>query len=356
MQRFVRRKDRPQPGRGPARWTGWEIALMILSLLLIIFPLYAEGYRWLNPLTVPAAPLPQRATNTSIANTPVGATDTPTTGVPPVATDTPTTGVPPVATDTPTTGVPPVATDTPTTGVPPVATNTPTTGVPPAATNTPTVGTPPAATDTPTVGTPPVVSTTPTNGPSPTPTATLTPLPNEPPLRLNKAASVSSVQTNQKFNYTLTVFSNSANASTVDVRDTIDGSLEIVGSSASNGTCTTANNLVTCKVTVQNNQPVTIDISVQVRSTATAGQRIPNQALAQDDRSFTAASARVVVDVSGGGAVPPSITPGGPTVTPGGPTNTPGGPTNTPVTPTSVVNPTAAANPTSSGGGGGGGG
>src|SRR5436305_15083851 len=114
MQRFVRRKNRPQPGRGPARWTGWEIALMALSLLLIIFPLYAEGYRWLNPLAVPAAPLLQRQTNTSIASsTPGGgATDTPTTGVPPAATDTPTTGPSPVATDTPTTGPSPVATDT----------------------------------------------------------------------------------------------------------------------------------------------------------------------------------------------------------------------------------------------------
>ena len=66
MQRFVRRKHRPQPGRGPVRWTGWEIALMALSLLLIVFPLYAEGYRWLNPLAVPAAPLLQRATFTPI--------------------------------------------------------------------------------------------------------------------------------------------------------------------------------------------------------------------------------------------------------------------------------------------------
>src|SRR3954462_2358025 len=76
MQRFVRRKNRPQPGRGPARWTGWEIALMVISLLLIVFPLYAEGYRWLNPLTAPAAPLLQRATFTSVATTPVGSTAT----------------------------------------------------------------------------------------------------------------------------------------------------------------------------------------------------------------------------------------------------------------------------------------
>src|SRR6185436_15283305 len=108
MQRFVRRKNRPQPGRGPARWTGWEIALMALSLLLIIFPLYAEGYRWLNPLTVPAAPLLQRFTSTSAPTTPSGATETATTGTAP--TETATTGTAP--TETATTGTAPTETAT----------------------------------------------------------------------------------------------------------------------------------------------------------------------------------------------------------------------------------------------------
>src|SRR5215211_6674141 len=262
MQRFVRRKNRPQPGRGPARWTAWEIVLMALSLLLIVFPLYAEGYRWLNPLAVPAAPLLQRQTNTSIASATPGASATTapsaTTGTTP--SDTPTTGPSATPADTPTTGPSPTPADTPTTGVPPVA------------------------------------SSTPTSGPSPTPTATLTPLPNEPPLRLAKAASVSSVQINQRFNYTLTVFSNSANSSTIDVRDPINSNLDVLSASATNGTCSTSGNVVTCQVHAQNNQPVTINISVQVRSSATAGQRISNQAVAQDDRNFTAASDNVVVD------------------------------------------------------------
>src|SRR3954452_3821586 len=106
MQRFVRRKDRPQPGRGPARWTGWEIALMALSVLLIVFPLYAEGYRWLNPLTVPAAPLLQRATCTSVATTPAGSTATTAPTATRTATPTATTGTPPTATPTATTGTP----------------------------------------------------------------------------------------------------------------------------------------------------------------------------------------------------------------------------------------------------------
>src|SRR5215211_39890 len=118
MQRFVRRKNRPQPGRGPARWTVWEIALMALSLLLIIFPLYAEGYRWLNPLAVPAAPLFQRVTDTVVAPTPAGATATTapsaTTRTTPVATAT--TGQSPTAVDTATTGPSPTPVATATTG------------------------------------------------------------------------------------------------------------------------------------------------------------------------------------------------------------------------------------------------
>src|SRR6266540_755249 len=254
MQRFVRRKKRPQPGRGPALWTGWEIVLMAISVLLIIFPLYAEGYRWLNPLAVPAAPrlqqsdatatsaiVIQRATFTPVATSPAGPTDTPQ----------------PSATAT--SGPSPTPVDTPTTG--PTATTGPTDTAGPTATP----------------GTPPVASSTPTSGPSPTPTATLTPLPNEPPLRLDKAASVSSVQIGQKFNYTLTVFSNKTSASTIDVRDSIDSSLEVLGASATNGSCSSANNVVTCQVNAQNNQPVTINISVLVRSSASIGQRIPNQ-------------------------------------------------------------------------------
>src|SRR6266508_2020979 len=330
MQRFVRRKKRPQPGRGPARWTGWEIVLMAISVLLIIFPLYAEGYRWLNPLAVPAAPrlqqsdatatsaiVIQRATFTPVATSPAGPTDTPQ----PSATAT--SGPSPTPVDTPTTGPSPTPVDTPTTGPSPTPVDTPTTG--PTATTGPTDTAGPTATP----GTPPVASSTPTSGPSPTPTATLTPLPNEPPLRLDKAASVSSVQIGQKFNYTLTVFSNKTSASTIDVRDPIDSSLEVLGASATIGTCSNANNIVTCQVNAQNNQPVTINISVQVRSSASLGQRIPNQALAQDDRSFTAASDRVVVDVIGGGQPPP-------------PSNTPGGPNpnNTPVPPGSTFTPT----------------
>jgi fimbrial isopeptide formation D2 family protein/uncharacterized repeat protein (TIGR01451 family) len=276
---------------------------------------------------VPAAPLLQSKTNTSAPTTPSGATGTATTGAGP--TGTATTGAGPTATAT--TGAAP--TETATTGAGP--TETATSGAVP--------------TETATGGPSPIPTDTPTSGPSPTPTPTLTPLPNEPPLRLDKAASASSVQINQQFNYTLTVFSNKTSASAIDVHDTIPSSLDVLGVSTTNGSCSNAGNVVTCQVTAQNNQPVTINILVQVRSGAVAGQRISNQALAQDDRQFTAASDSVVVDVAAG-SLPPN-TPGGPTNTPGGPTNTPGGPTNTPVTPTALPpNPAATAKPSSGGG------
>src|SRR5215213_8363989 len=128
MQRFVRRKRRPQTGRAPARWTGWEIVLIALSLLLIVFPLYAEGYRWLNPPAVPAAPLLQRQTNTSIPTSSGGSTattaPTATTGTAP--TNTPATGPSSTPVDTPTTGPSPTPVDTPTTGPSPTPVDTPT--------------------------------------------------------------------------------------------------------------------------------------------------------------------------------------------------------------------------------------
>jgi hypothetical protein len=163
----------------------------------------------------------------------------------------------------------------------------------------------------------------------------------------------------QQYNYTLSVFSNSATASTVDVRDTIDSQLEVVKTAASKGTCSAANNQVSCSVTVQNNQPVTINITVQVRATAPLGGRISNRALAQDNRQLTAASDTVVVDISNVASTPggptntpggPTNTPGGPTNTPGGPTNTPGGPTNTPGGPTNTPKPGATSKPSSGSG------
>src|SRR5262245_25595379 len=149
MQRFTRRNDRPQPSlkRRPARWTAWELLLMVVSLLLIVFPLYAEAYRWINPLAAPAAPRAQEATAD-----PNGLTATAKNQIEARATDTAVpTGTPGGApTNTPTDTPPAGATNTPTDTPPAGATNTPTDTPPAGATNTPTDTPPAGATNTPT--------------------------------------------------------------------------------------------------------------------------------------------------------------------------------------------------------------
>ena len=79
MYRLFRRKNRSQPGRGPVRWTIWEIALIGVSLLLIVFPLYAEVYSWVYPPSAPAAPAEQRATFTPVPSPGPSATPNPAT-------------------------------------------------------------------------------------------------------------------------------------------------------------------------------------------------------------------------------------------------------------------------------------
>lgn len=336
MQRLFRRNSRPPNGRGrkPASWTAWEIVLIVISLLLIVFPLYAEAYRWANPLIAPAA---QRETDT-----PVGS---------PLPTNTP--GIP---TDTPRPTTTPIG---PTNTPPP--TITPFTVTPGTVTTTP-------ATDTPTV-TPSSSTNTPTNTPQPTAAPTNTPQPTfvgAPPLSVVKVASVASAGLGQQFSYSLSIFSNSATPSTIQVRDDIDPKLQIVGTpTASNGSCSVSGNRVSCTVTAQAGQPASITITVSVLTTATPGSTAVNQATAIDDQNNTGSSDQVVVEITNP-VTPPTNTPGptstGPsatpippsTNTPVGPTNTPGGPTNTPAptsgprTPAPTSPPrTPAPNPTS---------
>ena len=288
MQRLFRRRNQPPPirGRAPARWTAWEIALITISLLLIVFPIYTEAYRWLNPQIVPAAPALQRETFTPI---PSGS---------------------------------PVSTPTP----PPGATATPT--PPPGATATPTPL--PGATATPT----------------PLPTATPTPFIGEPPLTVSKVASVASAGIGEQFSYSISVFSNSAAPRQVIVRDTINAQLEIIGTpSASNGSCSVSGNTVTCNVSARSGEPATITINVRVRSTATPGARISNQAIASDanDPGTTASSDEAIVEITSQvvvptatGQVPPTNTigPGTPPPTsPPPPTNTVGPGTPPPTSP-----------------------
>ncbi|MEI7646460.1 MAG: hypothetical protein WCJ55_19480, partial [Chloroflexales bacterium] len=121
MQPPAKGSPPPRTGRGraPARWTGWELALIVLSALMIVFPLYAEATRWIMPPLAPAqGSVPSTdpaggATSAPVVNTDVPPTDVPPTDVPP--TDVPPTSAPP--TDAAPTSAPP--TDVPPTDVPP---------------------------------------------------------------------------------------------------------------------------------------------------------------------------------------------------------------------------------------------
>ncbi|NOK64210.1 MAG: hypothetical protein GFH27_549323n51 [Chloroflexi bacterium AL-W] len=305
MRRF-RRTNSPLPGRKPKPWTPLEVSLIALSLLLIVFPLYGEVYRWVNPSIVPAAPLGQRVTAVPSEVTQPPATQ------PPGATNTPDPGLP---TNTPDPGLP---TNTPDPGLP---TNTPDPGLP---TNTPDPGaTQPPATQ-----------------PPGEPTATSTPFVGEPPLTVEKIASVSSAGRGQEFNYVISVFSNSETPRNVQVQDDIAAELEVLSASPSNGTCTVGDP-VSCQVSVQRGQPASVNIGVRVRDTAAPGTSVSNRGLAQDDANNTAASDAVSVEITDQVAPPPNPTtpPGQPTTPPGQPTTPPGQPTTPPGQPTTPPAP-----------------
>lgn len=315
--RHLKRRSSRLPRRGPARWTPLEFTMLVLSILLIVFPLYAEAYRWINPVRVPAAQLdtptmvgepaptvsdpeenaivPQatRETFTPLPETPtvIGATATSTVAVP---TDTPV--VQP--TDTAVPGTPTNTTE------PPTATSTTEPGVP---TNT----------------TEPVPPTNTVVVDTPIPSATS--IVGEPPVTIEKVASVAIARIGQDFSYSLSVFSSSTTPLAAQVTDSLDAQTEFVSAAASNGTCSESNRTVTCSITVQNGAPVGITIRVRVRLDAPNGGRIRNQASVRDDANNAASSDPVFVEISGFG----------PTVAP---TNTPdpNQPTNTAVAPTAT--------------------
>jgi hypothetical protein len=56
MQPSSKRREKPIPRRGrrPARWTFVEVLLILCSVLMIVFPLYAEALRWTEPSLAPA--------------------------------------------------------------------------------------------------------------------------------------------------------------------------------------------------------------------------------------------------------------------------------------------------------------
>ncbi|MCS6883355.1 MAG: hypothetical protein RMK84_19880 [Oscillochloridaceae bacterium] len=335
------RPSSPGRGRAPARWTKLELGLILLSILMIAFPLYAGAMGLVFPPLAPAQEsTPEAPTVDPVLPPTIVPTNTPlpTNTLAPLPTDTQTptptdTGSPqqivtatPIATPptntpepTPTVGT---ATPTPTVGT---ATPTPTVG---AATPTPTSGT---ATPTPTVGTGTPTTVAPTDTPVPITG-----------VRVFKVASVSEAAPGQQFSFAVTVVTDSTANQQVTMQDVISPELEVLSASSSSGSCNVGQT-VQCTLTVNDANPATVTIQVRVRTTVAAGANIANTATAGGQTSRT-----VVVRVSGAPIASP--TPGGPTPTPGGPTPTPGGPAPTPGGPTPTPGgppPTPGVPPTS---------
>ena len=337
-------RGRPtQPGRGrpPARWTGLELTLILLSAVMIAYPLFAGTVSIIAPPLAPAQELPPTADQP--------ATDTPDPAFPLPPTDT---AVPPPPTDT---AIPPPPTDTAVPAIDQVATNTtrpatPTSTIDPSTpTSTVPVGDTPTATvlvgDTPTPSSTsdPNISPTPssTSDPNISPTPTLTQGPTT-GVRVFKVASVSEASVGQNFSYSVSVITDSATDQQVSMSDGLDANLEVLSASSGSGSCTTGQT-VSCNLTLRADNPASVTIQVRVRAGVTVGTNISNSASAG-----SASSGSVNVRVVGGGGTPlpsptgptitPSPSPTGPTITPSpsptGPTLTP---TNTPVTPVATT-------------------
>ncbi|WP_448336846.1 hypothetical protein [Chloroflexus aurantiacus] len=295
----------PGRGRAPAPWTIWEIMAITVSVLMIVVPLTLEGLNWIRPPVAPAQEL------MAATETPVSLEQRPPTFTP-------------LATATPGS---PVPTDTLTpTNIPTGETVTPT--------NTPTGET-----------------VTPTNTSLPT----LTPSPTPGTTRVNKFASLSTVNIGQSFSYSLAVTTQSDSPITLTLRDVLDANLELVEASAFGGTCFSGQTVL-CTLTVSRFNPASVTLQVRVRSSATEGLIIPNQAVLEQGSLQVGVSN--VVNVTVAGQPVPTIVP---TETPivtatatatATATNTP---TATSVTPTPVsttstptVTNTPVAQPTSS--------
>ncbi|WP_322822960.1 hypothetical protein [Chloroflexus sp.] len=290
----------PGRGRAPAPWTIWEIMAITVSVLMIVVPLTLEGLNWIRPPVAPAQEL-MAATETSASLEQRPPTFTP------LATNTPTLTATP-GSPVPTNTLTPTSTQTDTT-VTPTNTQTETTVTP---TNT----------------------SLPTFTPSPTPGTT----------RVSKFASLSTVSIGQSFSYSLAVTTQSDSPITLTLRDVLDANLEPVEASAFGGTCFTGQTVL-CTLTVSRFNPASVTLQVRVRSSATEGLIIPNQAVLEQGSSQVGVSNVVNVTVAGG-AVPTSPSIETPIVT--ATATTTNTPTATPVTLTPVPttsNPTATNTP-----------
>ncbi|MFV9503915.1 MAG: hypothetical protein AB4911_05040 [Oscillochloridaceae bacterium umkhey_bin13] len=270
-------------GRGPARWTPWEITLIVLSLVMIAFPLYAEMTRLIFAPPVPAQEAQPFMPEPPGEGIDQGPTITSSPTLEPTPTDTPT------VTNTPEGGDPPTPTDTPT------ITTTPTDGPSPTPTDTPTV------TNTPEGG----ESPTPTN--TPTATVTNTPAPVS-GVQVFKFTSVDAAAPGQEFSFSVSVITDSSISQRVTMTDQLDPNLELVSIRSNIGGCALGPPL-SCTFDIRDTEPAAVTIQVRVRNNATPGSTITNVASANGR-----GSAPVSVRVLSGAVTPVPTTPT--TVTP----------------------------------------
>lgn len=233
-------------------WTTFELSLIAVSLILLVSSIGSEVYRWISPTSVPAAPL----------------------GL--VKQATPTIGIILPSTEeafvdaTPTIG----QTSLDTTPTAPVS--------------------------------PTIVIPTET---SPTPTVPIMPEPTigDPPLEIEKKASVEQVQPGAVYSYTVHITTTSETTREVEARTSVDGPIELLGAVSEYGECELENPVV-CVVDIQLDDTAVVTIEAQVKPDAIPGEQIMSQTLAQDDTYSTASSDQLSVDIVAG--VPPRATPG----------------------------------------------
>ncbi|HWQ13626.1 MAG TPA: hypothetical protein VNL77_12540, partial [Roseiflexaceae bacterium] len=161
---------------------------------------------------------------------------------------------------------------------------------------------PPEAPTEPPATTLPTATTAPTEAPTqlsasavPTAAAGGPPAIGEAPLRLSKSASVARAVPGQTFSYAIELLSSHAGA--VELHDYIDPLLEVIAVEAPGASCA-AGNPVVCTVHMESSRPAAIVVRVRTRQSAAPGTPTVSQALAQDERSFTASSDPVVVQIA----------------------------------------------------------
>ena len=270
----------PQQHQRRVRWTQFEIGLLSAAFLLMAIAVGVEGYSWLNPPVAPAAPRAQEQASATASATGVPSPST-------VTVQASATGVPSETSTSVESPTPPPASVTveAATALPTAlaATALPATALPTALAAT---ALPATATTTPTAT---IVPTW-----TPLPTFELT----DPPLTVDVSASTRTVRAGDQFSYFLTVASSSDQPRQIELRQSVDGRLDILEASSNSGACTIGYPIV-CTVAAAKAASAQIIINLRVPVALVPGSVFVSQALARDDQRVTAASERIEVSVIG---------------------------------------------------------